>query len=41
MEFNVVDAFDVLDKNDNGFITPNEFRYFLEEYGVMVTNKDL
>ncbi len=40
-QFNVIDAFDALDKNDNGFIAPGEFRCMLEDYGVYVSNKDI
>ena len=40
-DFNIIDAFDALDKNDNGFISPNEFGRILENYGVYVSSKDL
>lgn len=40
-QFNVIDAFDALDKKDNGFITPSEFRCMLEDYGVYVSSKDI
>lgn len=30
-----------MDKNDNGFIAPAEFRCMLEDYGVYVSNKDI
>jgi len=37
----VIDAFDSLDRNENGFITPSEFRSMLENYGVYVSSKDI
>jgi Ca2+-binding EF-hand superfamily protein len=40
-EFTIYNAFKALDKEDKGFITNEEFREMLEDYGMFVTSKDL
>ena len=39
--FSIVEAFDAVDKNHNGFITKNEFAELLEDHRFFASNKEL
>ena len=39
--FNLHDAYKVLDRYDNGFITAEQFRELLEENGIFFAQRDL
>lgn len=39
--FNCIEAFESLDRQNKGFLTPDEFRQMLEQHGVFVNSHDL
>jgi Ca2+-binding EF-hand superfamily protein len=39
--FSIHDAFSAIDRDENGFITLDEFRSILEDYGIIATTNDL
>lgn len=39
--FSIHDAFNALDLNENGFITLDEFKDVLENYGIFATKNEL
>ena len=39
--FSIYNAFSAIDRDENGFITLDEFRSILEDYGIFPTTNDL
>lgn len=40
-QFSLLEAFDYLDKNEEGVISAEEFKLVMEEYGMFLDNEDV